>query len=104
MHYFVVQRIPEIGVRMALGARAEDIVALLVGRAARFVGAGLATGVVLALWAASLIQRMLFGVSQTDAVSFAGALGLLVIAALAATYFPARRATKIDPLAALRYE
>jgi ABC-type antimicrobial peptide transport system permease subunit len=65
----VVQRISEIGVRMALGARREDIVTLLVGRAARFVGAGLAAGL-----------------------------------ALAATYFPARRATKIDPLVALRYE
>jgi predicted permease len=104
MHYFVVQRIPEIGVRMALGAGREDIVALLIGRAARFVGPGLAAGLVLAFWAGSLIKRMLFGVSHTDPVSFAGALALLVIAALAATYFPARRATKVDPLVALRYE
>jgi predicted permease len=104
MHYFVVQRIPEIGVRMALGASREDIVALLIGRAARFVGAGLAAGLVLAVWAAWLLKRMLFEVSHTDPWSFAGAVALLIIAALAATYFPARRATKIDPIAALRYE
>lgn len=104
MHYFVMQRVPEIGVRMALGAQRQDIVGLLIGRAVRFAGAGLAIGLVVALWAASLIKRMLFGVSDTDPLSFAGALALLIVAALAATYLPARRATKVDPMVALRYE
>jgi putative ABC transport system permease protein len=104
MHYFVTQRIPEIGVRMALGARGKDIVSLFMRRAMRFAGAGLAVGLVLALWSASLIKRMLFGVANTDPLSFLGALSLLILVALAATYLPARRATRVDPMAALRYE
>ncbi len=104
MHYFVTQRIPEIGVRMAFGACGKDIVSLFMRRAMRFAGAGLAVGLVLALWSASLIKRMLFGVTNTDPLSFLGALSLLILVALSATYFPARRATRIDPMVALRYE
>jgi putative ABC transport system permease protein len=104
MHYFVSQRISEIGVRMAFGARREDIVALLMRRAARFTGAGLAAGLVLALWAGLLIKRMLFGVSSADPMSFLGALLLMILVAIAATYFPARRAMRVDPIVALRYE
>jgi predicted permease len=104
MHYFVMQRIPEIGLRMALGAHGEDIVKLLLRRVGSFAAAGLGAGLVLALWAAALIKRLLFGVSQTDPLSFAGATLLLVIAGLAATYFPARRATRVDPMVALRHE
>jgi predicted permease len=104
MHYFVTQRIPEIGVRMAFGASGKDIVSLFMRRAMRFTGAGLAVGLVLALWSASLIKRMLFGVTNTDPLSFLGALSLLILVALSATYLPARRATKVDPMVALRYE
>ena len=104
MHYFVLQRIPESGVRMAFGARSEDIAALLMRRAVRFAGAGLGAGVVLAFWAVTFIQRLLFGVTSADPLSFVGALSLLVLAALAATYFPARRAMRVDPMVALRYE
>jgi predicted permease len=104
MHYFVVQRTPEIGLRVALGARREDIVKLLMKRVGRFAAAGLGSGLVLALWAAALIKRLLFGVSQADPFSFAGATLLLVIAGLAATYLPARRATRVDPMVALRHE
>jgi putative ABC transport system permease protein len=104
MHYFVTQRIPEIGLRMALGARREDIVGLLMKRVGRFAAIGLGAGLVLALWAAALIKRLLFGVSQNDPLSFAGATLLLVIAGLAASYFPARRATRVDPMVALRHE
>ena len=104
MHYFVTQRIPEIGVRMAFGACGKDIVSLFMQRAMRFAGAGLAVGLVLALWSASLIKRMLFGVTNTDPLSFLGALSLLILVALSAAYFPARRATKVDPMVALRYE
>jgi predicted permease len=104
MHYFVTQRIPEIGVRMAFGARGKDILSLFMGRAMRFAGAGLAVGLVLALWSTSLIKGMLFGVTNTDPLSFLGALSLLILVALSATYFPARRATKVDPMVALRYE
>ena len=104
MHYFVTQRIPEIGVRMAFGARGEDIFALLMRRAVRFTGTGLAVGLILALWSASMIKRMLFGVTDTDPLTFLGALLLLILTAVAANYFPARRATKVDPMVALRYE
>jgi putative ABC transport system permease protein len=104
MHYFVTQRIPEIGVRMAFGAGGKDILSLFMGRAMRFAGAGLAVGLVLALWSASLIKPMLFGVTNTDPLSFLGALSLLILVALSATYFPARRATRVDPMVALRYE
>jgi predicted permease len=104
MHYFVTQRIPEIGVRMAFGASGNDIVSMFVRRAMRFAGAGLAVGLVLALWSGSLIKRMLFGVTNSDPVSFLGALWLLVLVALCATYFPACRASRIDPMVALRYE
>jgi predicted permease len=104
MHYFVMQRIPEIGLRIALGARREDIVGLLMKRVGRFAGMGLGVGLILALWAAALIKRLLFGVSETDPFSFAGATVLLVVAGMAATYFPARRATRVDPMVALRHE
>lgn len=104
MHYFVTQRIPEIGVRMAFGAGRKDIVSLVVSRALGFASAGLSIGLVLALWAASLIKRMLFGVTDTDPLSFLGALSLLILVAVCATYFPALRATHVDPMVALRYE
>lgn len=104
MHYFVFQRIPEIGVRMAFGARGEDIAALLMRRATRFAGTGLSAGLVLALWAVSLIKRLLFGVTVADPLSFLGALFLLIVVAVTATYFPARRAMRVDPMVALRYE
>jgi ABC-type antimicrobial peptide transport system permease subunit len=104
MHYFVMQRIPEIGLRIALGAGREDIVKLLMNRVGRFAAAGLGAGLVLALWAAVLIKRLLFGVSQTDPFSFAGATLLLMIVGLAATYLPARRAMGVDPMVALRQE
>jgi ABC-type antimicrobial peptide transport system permease subunit len=89
---------------MAFGARGEDIAALLMRRAIRFAGAGLAVGLVLAVWTGSLLKGMLFGVSETDPLSFLGPLLVLVAVALAATYFPARRAMKVDPMVALRYE
>jgi predicted permease len=104
VHYFVTQRIPEIGVRMAFGASDKDIVSMFMRRAMRFAGAGLAVGLVLALWSGLLIKRMLFGVTNSDPVSFLGALWLLVLVALCATYFPACRASRIDPMVALRYE
>jgi putative ABC transport system permease protein len=104
MHYFVIQRIPEIGLRMAFGACGEDIFALLMRRAVRFTGTGLAVGLILALWSASMIKSMLFEVTNTDPLTFLGALLLLIVTAVAANYFPARRATKVDPMVALRYE
>lgn len=103
-HYFVMQRIPEIGLRVVLGARRGDIVKLLMARVGRFAVVGLGGGLVLAIWAAALIKRLLFGVSQTDPISLAGAILLLLIAGLGAAYFPARRATRVDPMMALRHE
>jgi putative ABC transport system permease protein len=103
-HYFVMQRIPEIGLRVALGASRADIVNLLTNRVGRFAAIGLSTGLILAIWSAALIKRLLFGVSQTDPVSFAGATLLLMIVGLGAAYFPARRATRVDPMVALRHE
>jgi predicted permease len=104
MHYFVTQRIPEIGVRMAFGASGKDIVSMFMRRAVRFAGPGLAVGLVLSILSASLIKRMLFAVTNTDPMSFLGALSLLILVALSATYFPARRASRVDPMVALRHE
>ncbi|HSC29380.1 MAG TPA: FtsX-like permease family protein, partial [Vicinamibacterales bacterium] len=100
--YVVAQRTTEIGVRMALGARPESVVALVLRDAFVPVAAGLAAGAVAAVPVARTIRSLLFEVTPWDPVAVGGAAAVLLLAALTAAYVPARRATRIDPLVALR--
>jgi putative ABC transport system permease protein len=100
--FLVAQRTREIGIRMALGARAGDVRRLVVADGMLPVLAGAVCGIVAAMPASRAIRSLLFGVAPVDAISFAAAPALLVAVALSACYFPARRATRVDPLIALR--
>jgi predicted permease len=102
--YSVARRTKEIGIRMALGAQATWVVALVLKGAARLVLVGIAVGLP-AAWAASRwVESMLFGLTPTDPAAIGGAIVLLATAAQLAAYLPARRASRVDPLAALRHE
>jgi ABC-type antimicrobial peptide transport system permease subunit len=96
--------VPEIGIRLALGARPGDVVRSVVGDGLGFTGLGLAVGGLLALPLTGLVNQLLFGVGRFDPLTFGGVAAVLGLAALAATYFPARRAAKVDPNTALRSE
>jgi ABC-type antimicrobial peptide transport system permease subunit len=102
--YGVAQRTREIGVRMALGARPRDVLALIVGRGFALVGAGLIAGLVLALALGRFAAGMLYGVAPADLPAIGGSVLVLATAAAFASYLPARRAAGIDPMQALRYE
>jgi predicted permease len=102
--YSVAQRTREIGVRMALGAKEKDVLGLVLGEGFFVIAVGLALGLLLAFAATRVISGFLYGVGATDPLTFAGVPLLLGFIALVASYIPARRATKVDPLVALRYE
>jgi predicted permease len=102
--YSVAQRTREIGVRMALGAKEKDVLRLVLGEGLFVIAIGLALGLLLAFAATRVIVGFLYGVGATDPLTFAGVPLLLGFIALVASYLPARRATKVDPLVALRYE
>ena len=102
--YSVAQRTSEIGVRMALGAQRRDIQLLILGQGARIALLGVGLGITGALALMRLMTKLLYGVTANDPMTFSAVALLLMIIALAACYFPARRAVRMDPLVALRYE
>jgi putative ABC transport system permease protein len=104
MAYSVAQRTREIGIRVALGAQRADIFRSVMLKSALLVFAGVAIGLAGAYGVTRVLQNLLFDVQPTDAATFAAVSVLLILVALAATYIPARRATSVDPMVALRYE
>ena len=104
MAYTVSQRVPELGVRIALGATPENIRALILGQGAALAGAGLAAGIALALVSGRVLQGFLFGVTATDPLVLASVIVAVAVATLGACYVPVRRAVRVDPMVALRAE
>jgi putative ABC transport system permease protein len=104
MSYGVAQRTHEIGIRMAIGAVQQNVLRMIVGQAMQLVVAGLLVGIGGALVLTRLMSTVLFGVSATDPLTFVAVSVLLITCALVASLFPARRATLVDPIVALRYE
>jgi putative ABC transport system permease protein len=102
--YSVAQRTREIGIRMALGAQKQNVLYMIIKQGVLLTIIGVALGITASYFLTRLMASLLFGVAPTDVVTFVFGAGLLVATALLGTYLPARRATKVDPLVALRYE
>jgi putative ABC transport system permease protein len=104
MQYAVAQRTQEIGIRIALGARSRDVLRLVVGQGMKLALIGIAVGLIAALWLSDVMSHLLFGVGTHDPATFVAAALLLAVVALLACFIPARRATTVDPMVALKYE
>jgi ABC-type antimicrobial peptide transport system permease subunit len=104
MSYAVARRTAEIGIRMALGARSRDVLLQVLREAMWLVLVGVGTGALAAIAATRLIAGMLFGLTATDPLTLLCVVGLLVAVAALAGYLPARRASRVDPMTALRCE
>jgi putative ABC transport system permease protein len=104
LSYSVARRTQEIGVRAALGAKRSDVLRLILGEGARLALMGVAIGVVASLAVTRLMSSLLFDIQPTDPLTFVAVAALLSLVALFASYLPARRAMKVDPMVALRYE
>ena len=104
MSYTVGQRVREIGIRVALGARAGNVLSLVLRQGLSLAVMGIGIGLLGGIWLTEAMKRLLYGVSPNDPLTFAMVSALLLAVAAVATYIPARRATKVDPIVALRYE
>jgi predicted permease len=104
LSYEVTQRTREIGIRMAIGAQSHNVVRLVLVKAVALIGAGAVVGIAVALGVTCFLSSFLYGVKAGDPITLIAVAALLALVALAACYIPARRATKVDPLVALRYE
>jgi ABC-type antimicrobial peptide transport system permease subunit len=102
--FLAAQRTREIGIRMALGGSRIDVLKMIIGQGMTLALAGIAIGLVASLALTRLMESLLFHISKTDPVTFAGITFLLSVVPLVACYIPARRATKLDPMMTLRYE
>jgi putative ABC transport system permease protein len=104
MNYLVIQRTREFAIRVSMGATRAEVLRLVLGRAAALIGAGTCLGLAGSVGLVTIIKGLLFATAPLDPLTFAAAPALLAGVALAASYFPAARATRVDPMVVLRYE
>jgi putative ABC transport system permease protein len=102
--FSVTRRTQEIGIRMSIGAQRSDVLRLILGEGARMAALGVVIGIAASMAITRLMSSLLFGISATDPVTFVCVAVLLSLVALLASYIPARRAMRVDPIVALRYE
>lgn len=104
MNQLTTDRMREIGVRMAVGARAVDVERLLLLQGMRIAGVGLLTGILISIAATRFLGSMLYGIQPLDVATYATVIGLLLVVAIVATWLPARRGAAVDPMKVLRLD